>query len=158
MNVIKTPLKNIYFNHRPFSEKDVLSYISFCIKNNIKTIIVLLTYQEFFYFYKFNLLQMYKDANLKVIHFPIEDYDIPKDITKYNLFIKDTIKELKSTNILIHCAGGIGRTGLVIVSILMKLLKKNVFEILNYIRTKFFIVETKEQEEFLVKYYNIFIK
>lgn len=47
------------------------------------------------------------------ICFPIPDYGIPKDIEAFYALARETAERLKSgDNLLVHCAGGFGRTGM----------------------------------------------
>ncbi len=53
-------------------------------------------------------------AGIPIVNNPIPDYGIPtqrKDIAEYESTIIESYETLKAGNILIHCAGGIGRTG-----------------------------------------------
>ena len=47
------------------------------------------------------------------ICFPIPDYGIPEDIEGFYTLVRKVAEQLKSgENLLVHCAGGIGRTGM----------------------------------------------
>jgi len=49
----------------------------------------------------------------KRICFPVPDYGIPEDIEGFYALALEVAKRLKSgENLLVHCAGGIGRTGM----------------------------------------------
>ena len=49
----------------------------------------------------------------KRICFPVPDYGIPEDIEGFYALARAVSKRLKSDeNLLVHCAGGIGRTGM----------------------------------------------
>lgn len=49
----------------------------------------------------------------KRICFPVPDYDIPEDVEDFYKHARDIAARLKSgENLLIHCAGGVGRTGM----------------------------------------------
>jgi len=53
-------------------------------------------------------------ADIPIVYNSIPDFGIPtevKDISKYESTLKESYETLKAGNILIHCAGGYGRTG-----------------------------------------------
>ncbi len=56
------------------------------------------------------------------VRFPIHDFGTPRDGDAFATMVKDLASRLKSgETIAVHCAAGIGRTGLTSVSILMSL-------------------------------------
>lgn len=56
------------------------------------------------------------------VRFPILDFGTPKDIDAFADMVKDLATRLKTgETIAVHCAAGIGRTGLTSVSLLMAL-------------------------------------
>ena len=53
-----------------------------------------------------------KRITAKRVCFPIPDFGTPKDMVAFYALVRETAEELRiGTNILVHCAGGIGRTG-----------------------------------------------
>jgi len=55
-----------------------------------------------------------KLADIPVVYNPVPDYGIPvgmNDISEYESTLLGSYQTLKAGNILIHCAGGYGRTG-----------------------------------------------
>jgi protein-tyrosine phosphatase len=53
-------------------------------------------------------------SNIPIIYNPVSDFGIPtgdKALLEYESALKQAYEQLKTENILIHCAGGIGRTG-----------------------------------------------
>lgn len=66
------------------------------------------------------------------IDYPIKDKDIPSNRDEYNKFVDDLIRIIenlkKDEKIYIHCKGGIGRSGLVVASILCKLYKYSPYQ------------------------------
>lgn len=94
----------------------------------------------------------YKNHEFKVIHFPIVDYNCPKDGEKFHELIVEIIVTLKIPNnkILVHCHGGRGRTGLVLACVIKGITQCDGEEAINKIREKIFnAVETREQENFV---------
>lgn len=70
-----------------------------------------------------------KRANIEHIHYPIRDRFIPKSISDYIQFLYSVILNAQRTNrqrILVHCMGGMGRTGMTIVC--LELLYEHLME------------------------------
>ena len=120
---------------------------------DVHTIVVLLPKEDIFDIYEENLLDIYRKNNFDVLHYPIEDFDVPVDFDDHHLTIKKIIHKLQSNkNVLIHCTAGLGRTGLMAASLLITL-GRNVQYSINYVRTvRHGSVETEGQEIFLYRY------
>jgi protein-tyrosine phosphatase len=114
--------------------------------------VVLLTDGDMKYYYQGKLLPLYTSLGFEVIHFPIQDYGIP-DLEYFIAFQQRLIKITESKRILIHCRGGIGRTGLVLAGLFITL-GEHPTRAIQKVRSKVpGSVETEEQEEFLFQYY-----
>jgi protein-tyrosine phosphatase len=94
-----------------------------------------------------------KLKNITILNFPIEDGNVP-DIYQYIKFIDSIDKIIKNNNILVHCIGGKGRTGLIVAGLAIKRFPNNyVSDILTKLRTiRKGLIESKEQFEFLQQY------
>jgi len=146
---------NLYFSSKPHV-LDIEDFIETLKKYNIFDVVVLMTREEITDYYFYNLFSFYEKNNINFIHYPIEDLGIPKSLKSFDLVIHRIIDLLnKGRNVIIHCSGGVGRSGLVIVGVLMNILKKPPNVILDVIRDQKFIVETREQEIFLSNYYKM---
>lgn len=78
-----------------------------------------------------------KRANIHHILYPIRDRFIPKSISDYMQFIYSIVIDASRTNrnhILIHCMGGMGRTGMTVVCIelVYEYITKTVYEKENH--------------------------
>lgn len=113
-------------------------------------IIVLLSSREL---EKYNpsLESLYREAlpTARLAFFPIEDYSAPKSLLRFNELIRFAKGMLRSGNVIVHCAGGFGRTGLFATALLISL-GKSFEDSLKYIRqVRPGSVETLPQLQFL---------
>jgi protein tyrosine phosphatase len=57
-----------------------------------------------------------------VHRFPIEEFSVPDDVPAFIAFVQSIAEEIKGgQRVLIHCAGGIGRTGVFSICLLVTL-------------------------------------
>jgi len=125
------------------------AFLKKCKENELKVICVLTEEKEFKeYSGRDDLPKFYEeDCKLTVYNRAIEDFKIPKcgDLIDN---IKDLTHHLsQGRNCLVHCAGGTGRTGMVVAAILQNL---GVYDAVAKIRrVKSTYVEKPEQEKFL---------
>lgn len=97
--------------------------------------------------------QEWKRRNVEVLHFPIPDFSAPsiENLLKILHWIEDRVLEGK--RVLIHCVGGLGRSGTVAVAWLMYSRKLSLHEALYKVRKiRPGAVETAEQMEILKKF------
>ena len=86
----------------------------------------------------------------KIYHFPIKDYGIPSayDIPRLINILSKIQRLLKAEQVvLIHCAGGIGRTGM-IAALLLVYLDHTVEKAIRIIKNAGSSAETDEQKSF----------
>ena len=89
----------------------------------------------------------------KIFHFPIQDYGIPSEAAIPRLAnILEVIQRslIAEEVVLIHCAGGIGRTGMVATLLLVKL-GNSVEEAIRLIKNAGSSPETDEQKNLLLQ-------
>ena len=118
-------------------------------KNNLKVVFCLTEPDEFVrYAGTAELIDFYKEeCALIVYHRAIPDYNIPSEGDLLDGILDITYQLASGRNCLIHCAGGSGRTGMVVAAIIQNF---GVNEVLSKIRkVKSTYVETAEQELFL---------
>ncbi len=96
-----------------------------------------------------------KEMGIEWLHLPIQDVSTPgkefmEDWPKHSLYIRKLL--LQKKNVVIHCRGGIGRTGLVAVMLLVDM-GMNPGKALDLVRTvRSHAVETPKQEDFCLSY------
>jgi len=124
-------------------------FLDKCKKNNLKVVCVLTETQEFKQYSGMDgLLDFYRDeCGLAVYNRAIPDFQIPTSGDLMNNILDLTLHLAKGENCLIHCAGGSGRTGMVVAAVIKNL---GVYDPIARIRrVKSTYVETMEQELFL---------
>ncbi|MGC9312902.1 MAG: dual specificity protein phosphatase family protein [Sediminispirochaetaceae bacterium] len=90
--------------------------------NQVRTIVVLLPSHELRELYgDIDLLEMYRDEGLDVIHFPLENFSIPEKMEWFHGCIGSIEEKLRQGHVLIHCMAGCGRTGMMAAGVLVKL-------------------------------------
>ena len=90
----------------------------------------------------------------RIIYSPVPDYDIPvkeNDLLEYESTLMKSYQTLKAGNILINCAGGIGRTGTFAV-ILLRMYGYTFEEALKIVKEAGSSPETPDQIEFSKSY------
>ena len=116
----------------------------------VDTIIPLITDDEFGHFGVSDLLDKYKEYNFNVRRLPIMDQLICSEEEIFDMvsYLEDLLKDNKK--ILIHCVGGLGRSGLVAASYL-KYKGLNASDAIKTIRKARGprAVESKIQEDFV---------
>ena len=118
-------------------------------KNDLKVVFCLTEPEEFEkYAGVEDLMEFYKqDCGLIVYNRAIEDFQIPTEGDLVDNILDITYHLAKGHNCLIHCAGGTGRTGMVVAAIIQNF---GVYDVLSRIRkVKSTYVETAAQELFL---------
>ena len=119
---------------------------------DIRFVVVLMTNDEMQKAYGMSLCDFYLEHDLKCHHFPIEDWSIPTDMKAFHGLMDTMLINLQKENGLVHCWGGVGRTGTVATGLLIRSGKKYE-EALRLVRkVREGAVATQEQEEFLRKY------
>ena len=61
------------------------------------------------------------DNGMSYISFPIIDYGVPSSLDDFSILTADIFRQLKEgTNVLLHCRGGVGRSGLMAAGVLLQ--------------------------------------
>jgi hypothetical protein len=106
---------------QPSGEID--SFIERIRRMEIRTVMVLMPEHELVAAYGRNLLDDYRSAGFEVIHCPIEDFSVPRKIEGEGgciEYIEKLWKALGEGHALVHCAAGLGRSGLVAACLLVR--------------------------------------
>eukprot|EP01038_Epipyxis_sp_PR26KG_P004526 gene4526-6391_t len=113
----------------------------------LNTVLILTETEEYSKYAGQDLEEFYRSIPLEIIHRPIADFKIPNhpDMVAN---IKDlTWRLAEGKNCLVHCAGGNGRTGMVIAGIVRNLGVTDAVQWIRKVKGKY--AETKEQEAFV---------
>lgn len=137
MKLISTQKGKLYISHSP-SNADLNKHQFDCIWN-------LAAELEY-------LLPLEQKACDNVLFANIKDRDIPKDIILFQSQLNEVISNLQDNRtVLVHCMGGIGRTGLALGCIL-KGLGLNVNRAVGLVKNACGGPETKEQINFILNF------
>ncbi|KAG2387452.1 hypothetical protein C9374_001784 [Naegleria lovaniensis] len=105
------------------------------------------------------------NSNLNVAHFPIDDYGTPNNFEMVEKIIElvrtvksNTIQNMESKGIVVHCMAGLSRTGMVLACILVSVWKMTVSDAIQLVNQKRGkngrAVMTFKQEKFVQDFYN----
>lgn len=124
-------------------------------EENIEALVCLITENEYEFYGVPELKKRYSESKLEVRYHPIIDQGIPKK--EHLLETLDWIEEklTKGKNVLLHCVGGLGRTGLVAASYLVEkeeIKPEIAIKKVRKARSER-AIETKQQEDFILKLY-----
>ncbi|WP_048152088.1 protein-tyrosine phosphatase family protein [Palaeococcus ferrophilus] len=137
--------ENVAFSRRP-REKEITE-----ISKDFNAVVVLLEEDEFPY-----PLEEWEERGVDVLHSPIPDFTAPsiEQLLEILRWIDERTGEGK--RVLIHCWGGLGRSGTVATAWLMYSQRLSLREALREVRKKRpGAVETREQMEVLEELENV---
>jgi protein-tyrosine phosphatase len=116
-------------------------------RHNLKNVVVLVETHELAEKGSASLLEFYASLEVNVLHHPIIDYSTP-DRQDFNGLLQEIIYMLaEGHNVLIHCAGGTGRTGLTVAGIVKSAGIKDPTAWIRRVKSTY--VETFAQENFV---------
>ena len=139
----------------PFSTYDRLGNAWMHYRENGVDIVVLLTEpHEYLVHAQRDLPAFYRAEGLEVIHYPIEDFSVPKDKDGLEDAIRKVIQKAQAgVNIAVHCMGGLGRTGFFLACLAKRHFGFGGRESIRWIRQ--FIpdaLENNEQEAYVLDF------
>lgn len=136
----------------PKDDEGVAQFIEELKSRDITTVAMLLTDEDIAKHYDKSLVTYYEEAGIKVMRFPIEDRDAPKDARKFHLFMRQLNERLKTENVVLHCSAGLGRTGTALAGFLIYHGYSYKDAMKTAKRKRAGAVETQSQEKFLRVY------
>ena len=93
---------------------------------NVQALVTLIPRDELLRCQCQDILDIANGMGLETLYFPWRDKFIPNDIEAFHVFICRLQQYLQSNRrIVIHCNGGVGRTGTATACLIMKVLKEN---------------------------------
>lgn len=141
----------IYRSARPFSEYDLFGELVQTYRTmGIEIVVVLM---ENTLAGGGNLLDLYRNYGLQVIHVPIPDFGIP-NTEEYAVVIGQIIAQLHAgRNVVVHCYAGLGRTGTFLSIMARKLMNLDGPAAVKWLRSHVpGSVETDMQEKFVAEF------
>lgn len=121
-------------------------------KLGIDTIFYFTALEDEFYYYGEEFLEKtYDKLKIEAYNFPIEDHSVPdskREVYSFCNSLEETLKEGKK--VLLHCAAGLGRTGLMAAAYLIIKHKYPANRAIRTVRlARPGAIESFEQEEYL---------
>ncbi|MBE0688435.1 MAG: dual specificity protein phosphatase family protein [Anaerolineaceae bacterium] len=89
-----------------------LTTVDEMLEGEVSKVVILVEEFEWWQRANVDLLTLYNANNIEILHYPVEDFNIPTDLNSYLEAVQQVIFWARSgENIAIHCFAGIGRTG-----------------------------------------------
>lgn len=99
------------------------------------------------------LLEQDSIGNIEILRFAIEDMGVPREAEseRFQTFVQDVVRRLEEDqNVVVHCRGGLGRTGTLAACVLVALGRHAADEAIAAVReARKGTIQTREQEDFV---------
>jgi protein-tyrosine phosphatase len=137
-SMIELPLKlpgRIFRSPMPYNARDPEGkLIEQYQDKHINLIVMLLDIDETIRVTGVDLRTIYQEMGFEISCFPIPDFGVPP-IESLQIMIDQTLKEaLSGKNILVHCNGGLGRTGMFLACFAKRVLNLSGEKAVSWIR------------------------
>lgn len=100
----------------------------------IKAVLVLITLDEFEEYGVSELIGEYKNSGFEVLHKPVADQSVPSQRQRDDILQWLEQKTSQGQHVLVHCVGGLGRSGTIAAMYLMKMNHLNAREAIRAVR------------------------
>ena len=99
------------------------------------------------------LLERDKVGDIEILRFAIKDMGVPQEAEseKFEAFVRDIVQRMeRGQNVVVHCRGGLGRTGTLAACVLGALGRHTADDAIAAVReARNGTVQTREQEDFV---------
>lgn len=144
----------IYRSEMPFSRYDPAGkLLDKYLMAEVSLVVILAEEQEILWATGVDLRAVYRNSGIEVLHFPIQDYDVPDAIALNQVLNKMVNLVGSGKNLAIHCHAGMGRTGLVAACLAKRVMKLSGEDAVQWVRV--FIpgaIESPAQKNFVLEF------
>jgi protein-tyrosine phosphatase len=120
-------------------------------KHKVNVLVSLMEKHEYRGYRIPELLEQNRFGNIEILRFAIEDMGVPQEAEseKFETFVEDVAQRLeRGQNVVVHCRGGLGRTGTLAACVLVALGDHTADEAKATVReARKGTVQTREQED-----------